>query len=159
MYLRLTKAGSAYVRVVLGRWINFTQAASFTDMRRPPPSVPSRSNYNDTPANVYRVVMELILFRCSAVGQHQGEGGNRIAGQRKGDLLTGMDDAQIHSFSRIGKDPTVVAWSLSMTDGSILQSGQCHALRHFPGICSETAGAIASGSDAPGVRQAGRPQS
>jgi glucosylceramidase len=37
-------------------------------------------------------------------------------------------------------------------DGSILQSGQCHALRHFSRHLQRDGVRIASGSDAPGVR-------
>jgi hypothetical protein len=62
MYLRLTKAGSAYVAFYSVDGINFTQAASFTDTVAPTAIGPFASNYNDTPANAVPVVMSVNWF-------------------------------------------------------------------------------------------------
>ncbi len=62
MYLRVTKAGSAYVVLYSIDGANWTQAASFTDATTFTSIGPFASNYNDTPANATPVVMSVNWF-------------------------------------------------------------------------------------------------
>jgi hypothetical protein len=62
MYLRVTKAGSAYVAFYSVDGANWTQAASFTDTTSFTSIGPFASNYNDTPANATPVVMSVNWF-------------------------------------------------------------------------------------------------
>jgi hypothetical protein len=62
MYLRVTKAGSAYVAFYSVDGANWTEAASFTDTTIFTSIGPFASNYNDTPANASPVVMSLNWF-------------------------------------------------------------------------------------------------
>jgi Fn3 associated len=62
MYLRLTKAGSAYVAFYSVDGVNWAQAASFTDTTAPTSIGLFASNYNDTPANAAPVVMSVNWF-------------------------------------------------------------------------------------------------
>ncbi len=62
MYLRLTKAGSAYVALYSVDGTNWTQAASFTDTTAPTSIGLFASNYNETPANAAPVVMSVNWF-------------------------------------------------------------------------------------------------
>jgi hypothetical protein len=62
MYLRVTKAGSAYVAFYSVDGANWTEAASFTDTTIFTSIGPFASNYNDTPANAVPVVMSLNWF-------------------------------------------------------------------------------------------------
>jgi len=62
MYLRVTKAGSAYVAFYSVDGANWTEAASFTDTTIFSSIGPFASNYNDTPANAVPVVMSLTWF-------------------------------------------------------------------------------------------------
>ena len=62
MYLRLTKAGSAYVALYSVDGVNWTQAASFTDTTAPTSIGLFASNYNETPANAAPVVMSVNWF-------------------------------------------------------------------------------------------------
>jgi Chitobiase/beta-hexosaminidase C-terminal domain/Bacterial Ig-like domain (group 2) len=62
MYLRVTKAGSAFVALYSLDGTNWTQAASFTDVTKFTSIGPFASNYNDTPANATPVVMSVNWF-------------------------------------------------------------------------------------------------
>jgi hypothetical protein len=62
MYLRITKAGSAFVALYSLDGTNWTQAASFTDVTKFTSIGPFASNYNDTPANAAPVVMSVNWF-------------------------------------------------------------------------------------------------
>jgi hypothetical protein len=62
MYLRLTKARSAYVALYSVDGVNWTQAASFTDTTVPTSIGLFASNYNDTPAKAAPVVMSVNWF-------------------------------------------------------------------------------------------------
>jgi Chitobiase/beta-hexosaminidase C-terminal domain/Bacterial Ig-like domain (group 2) len=62
MYLRVTKAGSAYVAFYSVDGANWTEAASFTDTTIFTSIGPFASNYNDIPANAAPVVMSLNWF-------------------------------------------------------------------------------------------------
>jgi hypothetical protein len=62
MYLRLTKAHSAYVALYSVDGVNWVQAASFTDTTTPTSIGLFASNYNDTPANAAPVVMSVNWF-------------------------------------------------------------------------------------------------
>jgi hypothetical protein len=62
MYLRVTKAGSAFVALYSLDGANWTQAASFTDAATFTSIGPFASNYNDTPANATPVVMSVNWF-------------------------------------------------------------------------------------------------
>ena len=62
MYLRLTKARSAYVALYSVDGVNWTQAASFTDTTAPTSIGPFAGNYNDTPGNAAPVVMSVNWF-------------------------------------------------------------------------------------------------
>ncbi len=62
MYLRLTKAGSAYVALYSVDGLNWAQAASFTDTTAPTSIGLFASNYSDTPANAVPVVMSVNWF-------------------------------------------------------------------------------------------------
>jgi Fn3 associated/Bacterial Ig-like domain (group 2) len=62
MYLRLTKAHSAYAALYSVDGVNWTQAASFTDTTAPTSIGLFASNYNDTPANAAPVVMSVNWF-------------------------------------------------------------------------------------------------
>jgi hypothetical protein len=62
MYLRLTKARSAYVALYSVDGVNWAQAASFTDTTAPTSIGLFASNYNDTPANAAPVVMSVNWF-------------------------------------------------------------------------------------------------
>ena len=62
MYLRVTKAGSAFVALYSLDGTNWTQAASFTDLTKFTSIGPFASNYNDTPANATPVVMSVNWF-------------------------------------------------------------------------------------------------
>ena len=62
MYLRVTKAGSAFVTFYSLDGTNWTQAASFTDAATFTSIGPFASNYNDTPANATPVVMSVNWF-------------------------------------------------------------------------------------------------
>ena len=62
MYLRVTKAGSAYVAFYSVDGANWTEATSFTDTTIFTSIGPFASNYNDIPANAAPVVMSLNWF-------------------------------------------------------------------------------------------------
>jgi hypothetical protein len=62
MYLRVTKAGSAYVVFYSVDGANWTQAASFTDTTIFSSIGPFASNYSSTPANATPVVMSVNWF-------------------------------------------------------------------------------------------------
>ena len=62
MYLRVSKAGSAYVALYSVDGANWTQAASFTDATSFTSIGPFASNYNSTPANANPVVMSVNWF-------------------------------------------------------------------------------------------------
>jgi hypothetical protein len=62
MYLRLTKAGSAYVALYSVDGANWAQAASFTDTSNSTSIGLFASNYSDTPANAAPVVMSVNWF-------------------------------------------------------------------------------------------------
>jgi hypothetical protein len=62
MYLRITKARSAYVALYSVDGENWTQAASFTDVTTFGSIGPFASNYNSTPANATPVVMSVNWF-------------------------------------------------------------------------------------------------
>jgi hypothetical protein len=62
MYLRVTKAGSAYVAFYSVDGANWTQAASFTDTTNFNSIGPFASNYSSTPANAAPVVMSVNWF-------------------------------------------------------------------------------------------------
>jgi Fn3 associated/Bacterial Ig-like domain (group 2) len=62
MYLRLTKAGSAYVALYSVDGVNWTQAASVTNTIVPTAIGPFASNYNDSPGNAVPVVMSVNWF-------------------------------------------------------------------------------------------------
>lgn len=62
MYLRVTKAGSAYVTFYSVDGANWTQAASFTDTTIFTSIGPFASNYDSTPANATPVVMSVNWF-------------------------------------------------------------------------------------------------
>jgi hypothetical protein len=62
MYLRVTKARSAFVVLYSLDGANWTQAASFTDATTFTSIGPFASNYNDTPANAAPVVMSVNWF-------------------------------------------------------------------------------------------------
>ena len=62
MYLRVTRAGSAFVALYSLDGTNWTQAASFTDATTFTSIGPFASNYNDTPANATPVVMSVNWF-------------------------------------------------------------------------------------------------
>jgi hypothetical protein len=62
MYLRVTKAGSAFVALYSVDGTNWTQATSFTDTTAFTSIGPFASNYNDTPANATPVVMSVNWF-------------------------------------------------------------------------------------------------
>jgi Chitobiase/beta-hexosaminidase C-terminal domain/Bacterial Ig-like domain (group 2) len=62
MYLRVTKAGSAYVAFYSVDGANWTQAASFTDNTIFSSIGPFASNYSSTPANAAPVVMSVNWF-------------------------------------------------------------------------------------------------
>jgi hypothetical protein len=62
IYLRLTKAGSAYVALYSVDGVSWTQAASFTDTTPTSSIGPFASNYNTTPANAIPVVMSVNWF-------------------------------------------------------------------------------------------------
>jgi hypothetical protein len=62
MYLRLTKARSAYVALYSVDGVNWVQAASFTDTAAPTSIGLFASNYSDTPANAVPVVMSVNWF-------------------------------------------------------------------------------------------------
>ena len=62
MYLRITKARSAYVVLYSVDGENWTQAASFTDATSFTSIGPFASNYNSTPANATPVVMSVNWF-------------------------------------------------------------------------------------------------
>jgi hypothetical protein len=62
MYLRVTKAGSAYVAFYSVDGANWTQAASFTDTTIFTSIGPFASNYDRTPANATPVVMSVDWF-------------------------------------------------------------------------------------------------
>jgi hypothetical protein len=62
MYLRVTKAGSAYVAFYSVDGANWTQAASFTDTTIFSSIGPFASNYSSTPANAAPVVMSVNWF-------------------------------------------------------------------------------------------------
>jgi hypothetical protein len=62
IYLRLSKAGSAYVALYSVDGINWTQVVSFTDARASTSVGPFASNYNNTPANTFPVVMSVNWF-------------------------------------------------------------------------------------------------
>jgi hypothetical protein len=62
MYLRFTKAGSAYVALYSVDGANWTQATSFTDTTAFTSIGPFASNYNSTPANATPVVMSVNWF-------------------------------------------------------------------------------------------------
>jgi Chitobiase/beta-hexosaminidase C-terminal domain/Bacterial Ig-like domain (group 2) len=62
IYLRLSKAGSAYVALYSVDGINWTQVVSFTDTRASTSVGPFASNYNNTPANASPVVMSVNWF-------------------------------------------------------------------------------------------------
>src|SRR5712672_3407079 len=72
-----------------------------------------------------------------------GEGGNRIAGQRKGDLLTGMDDAQLHSFSRIGEDHGETA--VRIADGQVTHTRSITAAGNAHAVALQMPGKVAQG--------------
>jgi hypothetical protein len=63
MYLRLTKAGTAYVALYSVDGVNWAQAASFTDTAVPTSLGLFASNYSDTPANAAPVVMSVNWFK------------------------------------------------------------------------------------------------
>ena len=62
MYLRVTKAGSAYVVFYSADGTDWTQAASFTDAGTFTSIGPFASNYSSTPANATPVVMSVNWF-------------------------------------------------------------------------------------------------
>jgi len=62
MYLRITKAGSAYVAFYSVDGANWTQATSFTDTTDFSSIGPFASNYSSTPANAAPVVMSVNWF-------------------------------------------------------------------------------------------------
>ncbi len=62
MYLRVTKAGSAYVALYSVDGANWTQAASFTDTTAFTSIGPFASNYSSTPGNATPVVMSVNWF-------------------------------------------------------------------------------------------------
>ena len=62
MYLRVTKAGSAYVVLYSADGTNWTQAASFAAAGAFTSIGPFASNYNSTPANATPVVMSVNWF-------------------------------------------------------------------------------------------------
>jgi hypothetical protein len=62
MYLRVTKAGSAYVGFYSVDGANWTQATSFTDSRACTSIGPFASNYSSNPANATPVVMSVNWF-------------------------------------------------------------------------------------------------
>jgi hypothetical protein len=62
MYLRVTKASSAYVAFYSVDGVNWTEAASFTDTTNFSSIGPFASNYNDIPANAAPVVMSVNWF-------------------------------------------------------------------------------------------------
>jgi hypothetical protein len=62
IYLRLTRAGSAYVAFYSIDGVSWTQATSFTYTTAPTSIGPFASNYNDTPANTVPVVMSVNWF-------------------------------------------------------------------------------------------------
>jgi hypothetical protein len=62
MYLRVTKAGNAYVALYSVDGENWTQAASFTDATTFTSIGPFASNYDSTPANASPVVMSVNWF-------------------------------------------------------------------------------------------------
>ena len=62
IYLRVTKAGSAYVVFYSVDGASWTQAAGFTDTAAPTSVGLFASNYNDTPANAVPVVMSVNWF-------------------------------------------------------------------------------------------------
>jgi hypothetical protein len=62
MYLRVTKAGSAFVALYSLDGTNWTQATSFTDTTTFNSIGPFASNYSDTPANAAPVVMSVNWF-------------------------------------------------------------------------------------------------
>jgi hypothetical protein len=62
MYLRVTKAGSAFATLYSVDGVNWTQAASFTDTAAFTSVGPFASNYNSTPANATPVVMSVNWF-------------------------------------------------------------------------------------------------
>jgi Bacterial Ig-like domain (group 2)/Chitobiase/beta-hexosaminidase C-terminal domain len=62
MYLRVTKAGSAYVAFYSIDGANWTQAVSFTDTTMFSSIGPFASNYSSTPANAAPVVMSVNWF-------------------------------------------------------------------------------------------------
>lgn len=62
MYLRVTKAGSAFVALYSLDGENWTQATSFTDAATFTSIGPFASNYNETPANAAPVVMSVNWF-------------------------------------------------------------------------------------------------
>ena len=76
-------------------------------------------------------------------GKSPGEGGNRIAGQRKGDLLAGMNDAQVHSFSRIGEDYGET--TVGIADGQVTQARSITPTGDAHGIPLQMAGKVAQG--------------
>jgi hypothetical protein len=62
MYLRVTKAGSAYVAFYSIDGANWTQAVSFTDTTMFSSIGPYASNYSSTPGNAAPVVMSVNWF-------------------------------------------------------------------------------------------------
>jgi hypothetical protein len=62
IYLRLTRAGSAYVAFYSIDGVSWMQATSFTYTTVPTSIGPFASNYNDTPANTIPVVMSVNWF-------------------------------------------------------------------------------------------------
>jgi hypothetical protein len=62
IYLRVTKAGSAYVAFYSVDGANWTQATSFTDSRACTSVGPFASNYSSTPAKAAPVVMSVNWF-------------------------------------------------------------------------------------------------
>jgi hypothetical protein len=62
MYLRVSKAGSAWVALYSVDGTNWTQAASFTDATSVTSIGPFASNYSSTPANANPVVMSVNWF-------------------------------------------------------------------------------------------------
>jgi len=62
MYLRLTKAGTAYVALYSVDGVNWLQAASFTDASIPTSVGLFAGNYSSTPANAAPVVMSVNWF-------------------------------------------------------------------------------------------------
>jgi hypothetical protein len=62
MYLRMSRTGSAYTAFYSADGINWTQAASFTDVMIPTAIGPFAGNSNNTPANAMPVVLAVNWF-------------------------------------------------------------------------------------------------